>query len=142
MGTKESMCYHYLPLLGAKSYIELSLSMGAPRALGRLYTSIGLSEDMNTMNTAAAASCLGLYLYNRPTFGGSSLQARASYSMFHSTIFVFGSLLSWAFLARALPNTPLIRTLLLVGSSFVMLNTARRSLDHLDSRLGNTLGKK
>ena len=32
------MCYHYLPLLGAKSYVELSLAMGAPRAMGRLYT--------------------------------------------------------------------------------------------------------
>merc|ERR1719460_2826940 len=55
--TKESMCYHYLPLLGAKSYVELSLAMAAPRALGRLYTSIGLSDDMNTMNSATAASC-------------------------------------------------------------------------------------
>ena len=35
---QESMCYHYLPLLGAKSYVELSLAMGAPRAMGRLYT--------------------------------------------------------------------------------------------------------
>ena len=30
-----------------------------------LFLSIGLSDDMNTMNTATAASCLGLYLYNR-----------------------------------------------------------------------------
>ena len=35
---QESMCYHYLPLLGAKSYVELSLAMGASRAMGRLYT--------------------------------------------------------------------------------------------------------
>ena len=30
-----------------------------------IFPSIGWSEDMNTVNTAAAASCLGLYLYNR-----------------------------------------------------------------------------
>jgi len=140
--TKESICYHYLPLLGAKSYVELSLAVGAPRGLGRLYSSIGLPEDMNTVHTAAAASCLGLYLYNRPTFGGSTLQVRAFHSVFHSTLFVFGSLLSWAFLARAFNKTSAIRTLLIFGSSFLMLNTARHSLDHVDNRLGNTLGKK
>ena len=53
--------------------------------------------------------CPAMIIILRPTFGVSSLQARASYSMFHSTVFVFGSLLSWAFLARALPNTPAIR---------------------------------
>merc|ERR1712107_200633 len=121
---------------GAKSYVELSLAVGAPRGLGRLYSSIGLPEDMNTVHTAAAASCLGLYILTGQPLEEVPSKCEPFHSVFHSTLFVFGSLLSWAFLARAFNNTPAIRTLLIFGSSILMLNTARHSLDLVDNRLG------
>jgi len=139
--TKDTVYYHYLPLLGVKSYVELATTMAAPRLMGNIYSSIGLPRDLNTVNTVAAATCLALHLYNRPTFGGTPLVVRGAYSGFHSLLFVLGSLLAWGVLARELRSPPL-RFLVIVGSSMAMLKTTMSSLDHVDSRLGNTLGKK
>ena len=63
-------------------------------------------------------------------------------SFYHSTIFVLGSVLGWAILARSLPSNSAFRTMIALGSSAAMLKLTKESLDHIDSRLGNTLGKK
>jgi len=111
--TKDTVYYHYLPLLGVKSYVELATTMAAPRLMGNIYSSIGLPRDLNTVNTVAAATCLALHLYNRPTFGGTPLVVRGAYSGFHSLLFVLGSLLAWGVLARELRSPPLRWVLIL-----------------------------
>merc|ERR1719334_1608522 len=125
-----------------KSYVGLSFNVANPIWSQDLYSRLGLPGDITTVNTVLAASCLGLYLYNRPTLAGRPLHVRGAYSFYHSTIFVLGSVLSWAILARTFSNNTGLKTVLTVGSSVFMLKVTKDSLDHLDSRLGNTLGRK
>ena len=65
-------------------------------------------------------------------------------SAYHSTLFVLGSILSWAIVARSpmLPSNSFLRSVVAISASVAMLSFAKDSLDHIDSRLGNTLGKK
>ena len=35
---QDTVYYHYLPLLGVKSYVELATTMAAPRLVGNIYT--------------------------------------------------------------------------------------------------------
>merc|ERR1712059_45030 len=125
-----------------KSYVGLSFNVANPGWSQDLYSRLGLPGDVTTVNTAVAASCLGLYLYNRPTLAGRPLHIRGAFSLYHSSIFVLGSVLGWAILARTVPNNSCLKTVLIVGSSFAMLKLTKDSLDHVDCRLGNTLGKK
>merc|ERR1712212_1411530 len=81
--TKENIFYHYLPLFGVKSYMELSINVFNPIMSERLYRRIGW-PDLTTANTLSAAACLGLYLYNRQTLAGQPLHIRAGYSFYHS----------------------------------------------------------
>merc|ERR1719228_2413465 len=97
--------------------MELSLAVANPRIISEAYKSIGLPLDMTSANTVTAASCLGLYLYNRPTLAGNSLPIRGAYSLYYSTLFVLGSVLGWAILARSMSSCPVFRSLLMVGSS-------------------------
>ena len=75
--TKETAFYHYLPMFGVKSYVELSLNVINPSLSEQIYRKynswtrtrsliilffifrLGLSEDQTTTNTIAAATCLG-----------------------------------------------------------------------------------
>ena len=36
--TRESVCYHYLPMLGVKSYLELSVNVLNPALTAEIYT--------------------------------------------------------------------------------------------------------
>ena len=36
--TRESVCYHYLPMLGVKSYLELSVNVLSPALTAEIYT--------------------------------------------------------------------------------------------------------
>jgi len=83
-----------------------------------------------------------LYLYNRHTLAGNPLHVRAAYSFYHSTIFVLGSVLSWAIISRSLSCGSAVRSLVAIGASTGMLKMTLNSLDHIDTRLGNFLGKK
>ena len=84
---------------------------------------------------------MGLYLYNRPTMAGKPLHIKGAHCVYHSTIFVLGSILGWAILARSMPRSSVFRTLVALGSSAAMLKVSKDSLDHIDSRLGITLGR-
>eukprot|EP00092_Neocalanus_flemingeri_P027442 GFUD01029763.1.p1 GENE.GFUD01029763.1~~GFUD01029763.1.p1 ORF type:complete len:168 (+),score=39.64 GFUD01029763.1:55-558(+) len=140
--TKENLFYHYMPMMGVRSYMELSFSVVNPGLSAGIYRSLGFPSDLTTANTVTAASCLGLYLYNRQTMAGKPLHLRGAHCIYHSTIFVLGSVLGWAILARSLPTSPVFRTLISLGCSAAMLKLTRDSLDHIDSRLGSTLGRK
>ena len=65
---------------------------------------------------------LGLYLYNRQTMAGKPLHIRAGYCFYHSTLFVLGSVLSWAVLSRNLSlsgcNT-LVRSIIALGENII-----------------------
>eukprot|EP00090_Calanus_glacialis_P019542 TRINITY_DN30001_c0_g1_i1.p1 TRINITY_DN30001_c0_g1~~TRINITY_DN30001_c0_g1_i1.p1 ORF type:complete len:184 (-),score=38.26 TRINITY_DN30001_c0_g1_i1:194-697(-) len=139
--TKENIFYHYLPIMGVKSYMELSFSVMNPSLSTEIYRRLGFPSDLTTANTMTAASCLGLYLYNRQTMAGKPLHIRGAYCIYHSSIFVLGSILGWAILARSMPSSSVFRTMIALGSSAAMLKFSKDSLDHIDSRLGNTLGK-
>ena len=54
---------------------------------------------------------------------------------------MLGSILGWAILARSLPTSSLVRTIVALGSSAAMLKFSKDSLDHIDGRLGITLGR-
>ena len=95
--TKENVFYHYLPLLGVKSYLELSFNVINPRLTSEIYRRyvhysrltnlwidvnvfrLGFDSDLTTTNTLTAASCLGLYLYNRQTMAGQPLHIRGAH---------------------------------------------------------------
>merc|ERR1711997_1133270 len=139
--TKENIFYHYLPLFGVKSYLELSLNIFNPNLSAHIYRRIGF-PDLTTTNTVSAAACLGLYLYNRQTMAGTGLHIRAGYSFYHSTIFVLGSVLAWATVARHLTSSAPVKCLIALGISTGMLRLAYSSLNHIDGRLGKTLGWK
>ena len=36
--TRETVCYHYLPMLGVKSYLELSVNVLNPALTAEIYT--------------------------------------------------------------------------------------------------------
>ena len=105
------------------------------------------------------------------------------FSFYHSSLFVLGSVLSWAVIARSLTCGPVIKTIIslgkansnsvnikmflgdynddtclqrpsistqksssslkciLLGLSSSMLKVSLNTLDHIDTRLGNVLGK-
>merc|ERR1719391_1353893 len=77
--TKENVFYHYLPLIGVKSYLELSFNVINPRLTSEIYRRLGFDSDLTTTNTLTAASCLGLYLYNRQTMAGQPLHIRGAH---------------------------------------------------------------
>ena len=75
--TKENIFYHYLPLFGVKSYLELSLNIFNPNLSANIYRrSVSLQSlfqtdnleiifrigfpDLTTTNTVSAAACLGI----------------------------------------------------------------------------------
>jgi len=138
---KENVFYHYLPLFGVKSYLELSINVFNPVISHNFYSRLGCN-DLTTANTLSAAACLGLYLYNRQTMAGQPLHIRAGYSFYHSTVFVLGSVLAWAVMTRCLHCSHSLKCLAALASSSAMLKLAFNTLNHIDGRLGKTLGRK
>merc|ERR1719495_755242 len=96
---------------------------------------------MTTTNTLLSSACLGLYLYNRHTMAGKPLHFRAAYCFYHSTMFVLGSVLGWAVIARSLNCGPVAKSILALGTSATMLKVSLNTLDHIDTRLGHFLEK-
>jgi len=138
--TRDNICCHYLPLGGAASYSLLSLSVLNPRLSASIYSTIGLPEDMSTNYGILSVLGLSLHLYNRNTL--HNLPAKEAISVYHSGMYVLGSVLGWAILARYLPNNSLLKTVAAFGVSAGMLCLTQSSLDHIDGRLGSTLGRK
>ena len=58
-----------------------------------------------------------------------------TFSGYQSTIYVLGSVLGWAIMARTLPANSLVRTILALGTSAAMIKIGFDTLNHIDKRL-------
>jgi len=140
--TRENIYFHYCPLAGMASYTILSINVINPSLSSVIYTNLGLSNDLGTSLSVLSTLGLTLHLYNRQTFAGQSLQNRCGYSFYHTGLFVLGSVLSWAVMAKFIPNSSVLRTGFAILASTWMLQSAQSSLNFLDSKMGVPLGRK
>jgi len=138
--TRDNIYFHYLPLGGCVSYALLSSNVMDPSLSEAVYTSFGLSSDMSTNLALLSTIGLSLHIYNRQTFAGKDLVTRAGLSVYQTGMFVLGSVLGWAIVARSLPDSSILKTGLSLMSSISMLKLAKLSLDHVDSKMGRALG--
>ncbi|XP_023324530.1 uncharacterized protein LOC111698424 [Eurytemora carolleeae] len=139
--TRDSLYFHYFPLAGSISYSLLAVNVIHPSLSAAVYSRLGLSEDMSTNYVVLSTIGLSFHMYSRQTLACKDLQTRAGYSIYHSGLFVLGSVLSWAICSRSLPSSSTLRLGVAVGSSIWMLNIAKNSMDNIDARMGFTLGK-
>jgi len=133
--TTKNIFYHYIPLKGAEQYIYLSTAIINPALTSAIHSRLGLPRDLSTMQMTLAAVGIGLHVYNRPLFAGQPLNQRALHSGYLSTLYVLGSVLGWAIMARALPKNGFVRTIVALSASSAMLKIGYDSLNHVDKRL-------
>jgi hypothetical protein len=133
--TTENIFYHYIPLKGVEQYIYLSTAIINPALTSSIHSRLGLPRDLSTMQMTLAAVGFGLHIYNRPLLAGQALDKRALHSGYLSSIYVLGSVLGWAIIARSLPQNGFIRTIVALGTSTAMLKLGYDCLNHIDKRL-------
>ncbi|KAK3089848.1 hypothetical protein FSP39_007056 [Pinctada imbricata] len=75
---------------------------------------------------------IGIYLFNRNHLKKVSTHKRILYSVFHTFIFNFGSVMFWATSKALLQNDSIIKAIFALTSGGALLMIGKSYLDHVD----------
>ncbi|XP_018901217.1 uncharacterized protein [Bemisia tabaci] len=127
---RDTVLFHYAPILGAANYGLLSVNVMNPSILGGLFP----NRDVTNILLLHSFAGIGLHIYNRPHLQNVQKTHRILYSAYGSLVFSFGSVLIWAVLSRLFPGSKCVATMVGVGAGLTLTIVGKEYLDHIDSQ--------
>ncbi|CAJ0933079.1 unnamed protein product, partial [Mesorhabditis belari] len=132
--TSRTIVGHYIPVSGAISHTLFSIHIFNP-AIVTKYFPVGELAVSNTILFNANIG-IGFYIFFRQHMSKLSSWQRVEFSVFASTMFNFGSLLTAVLVKALLPTKTAawIKTVLATSLSFLLLRTGKKYLKYIDLR--------
>ncbi|XP_018901210.2 uncharacterized protein [Bemisia tabaci] len=127
---RDTVLFHYAPLLGAANYGLLSVNVINPNVLACYFP----NRDVTNILFLHSFTGLGLHLYSRPHLYCLRNPHKMIYGVYGSLIFNFGSVLIWVILGRFLcSQKPSTSVFVGLGSGLTLGLIGKWYLDHVDS---------
>uniref|UniRef100_A0A1I7Z567 Conserved plasma membrane protein n=1 Tax=Steinernema glaseri TaxID=37863 RepID=A0A1I7Z567_9BILA len=131
--TSRTLLAHYLPMVGACCHSAFHMHVFNPQTMTRLFPVWDLAVSNAILFTSHLGA--GFYVFFRPHLFKVPEWDRVQFSVFSSVMFNFGSLLLAVLVKPLIPTKSVpLKAILGAALSSFLLWTARKYLDHIDSR--------